>query len=115
MSRTRCRVSAGPASWSQSPTGPFKAEAAPIAGSFSIDPAVFGDTDNQTYVYFGGLWGGQLQRWKTGSYDPAAPEGSGLPDPWYGGAEGFEDTLAAVEAAVPGVLDEVRQLRPDRP
>ena len=44
-------------------------------------------------------------------HDPAAPEGSGLPDPWYGGPEGFEDTLAAVEAAIPGVLDEVRRLR----
>ena len=44
-------------------------------------------------------------------YDPAAPEGSGLPDPWYGGPEGFEETLAAVEAAMPGVLDEVRRLR----
>jgi protein-tyrosine phosphatase len=44
-------------------------------------------------------------------YDPDAPEGSGLPDPWYGGADGFEDTLAAVEAAMPGVLDEVRRLQ----
>jgi protein-tyrosine phosphatase len=44
-------------------------------------------------------------------YDPAAPEGSGLPDPWYGGPEGFEETLAAVEAAMPGVLDEVRRLQ----
>ncbi len=43
-------------------------------------------------------------------FDPRAPEGSGLPDPWYGGPEGFEETLAAVEAAVPGVLDEVRRL-----
>ncbi len=42
-------------------------------------------------------------------FDPAAEPGSGLPDPWYGGADGFEDTLAAVEAAVPGVLDEVRR------
>ena len=44
-------------------------------------------------------------------HDPAAPEGSGLPDPWYGGPEGFEETLAAVEAAMPGVLDEVRRLQ----
>lgn len=44
-------------------------------------------------------------------YDPAAPERSGLPDPWYGGAEGFEETLAAVEAAMPGVLDEIRRLQ----
>ncbi len=44
-------------------------------------------------------------------YDPDAPEGSGLPDPWYGGPEGFEDTLAAVEAAMPGVLDKVTELQ----
>lgn len=44
-------------------------------------------------------------------YDPDAPEGSGLPDPWYGGPEGFEETLAAVEAAMPGVLEEVRRLQ----
>lgn len=44
-------------------------------------------------------------------HDPAAECGSGLPDPWYGGAEGFEETLAAVEAAMPGVLDEVRRLQ----
>jgi protein-tyrosine phosphatase len=43
-------------------------------------------------------------------YDPEAPEGSGLPDPWYGGPEGFEDTLVAVEAAMPGLLEEVRRL-----
>ncbi|HEY0240926.1 MAG TPA: low molecular weight protein-tyrosine-phosphatase [Friedmanniella sp.] len=42
-------------------------------------------------------------------YDPAAEPGSGLPDPWYGGPEGFEETLAAVEAAMPGVLEEVRR------
>ncbi|MGI4875454.1 MAG: glycoside hydrolase family 43 protein [Janthinobacterium lividum] len=59
---------------SSSPSGPFKAEPLPIAGSYSIDPAVFTDTDGQAYLYFGGLWGGQLQRWKTGTYDPAAPD-----------------------------------------
>ncbi|MVN22619.1 glycoside hydrolase family 43 protein [Mucilaginibacter arboris] len=54
---------------SNKPTGPFKAEPKPIAGSFSIDPAVFTDTDGSTYMYFGGIWGGQLQRWKDGKYD----------------------------------------------
>ena len=44
-------------------------------------------------------------------HDPDAPDGSGLPDPWYGGPEGFEETLAAVEAAMPGVLEEVRRLQ----
>ena len=57
---------------SKSPTGPFTAEAEPIRGSFSIDPAVFTDRDGASYMYFGGIWGGQLQRWATGTFDPAA-------------------------------------------
>ena len=44
-------------------------------------------------------------------YDPEAEPGSGVPDPWYGTADGFYDTLAAVEAAMPGVLDRVRALQ----
>ena len=44
-------------------------------------------------------------------YDPAAEPGSGVPDPWYGSAAGFEDTLEMIEAAVPGVLDRVRDLQ----
>lgn len=54
---------------SSSPTGPFKAEPKPITGSFSIDPAVFKDTDGNYYMYFGGIWGGQLQRWTKGQYN----------------------------------------------
>ncbi|GAA4383975.1 glycoside hydrolase family 43 protein [Hymenobacter koreensis] len=54
---------------STSPTGPFNADSKPIPGSFSIDPAVFTDTDGQSYLYFGGIWGGQLQRWRTAAYD----------------------------------------------
>ncbi|HYG18865.1 MAG TPA: glycoside hydrolase family 43 protein [Ohtaekwangia sp.] len=54
---------------SSSPAGPFKAEAKPIKGSYSIDPAVFKDTDGKHYMYFGGIWGGQLQRWSKGKYD----------------------------------------------
>lgn len=54
---------------SKSPIGPFKAEPEPIKGSFSIDPAVFKDTDGSYYMYFGGIWGGQLQRWATGTYE----------------------------------------------
>ena len=55
---------------SNSPTGPFKPEAEPIKNSFSIDPSVFQDDDGEYYMYFGGIWGGQLQRWATGSYTP---------------------------------------------
>ena len=54
---------------SSSPVGPFKAEANYIQGSYSIDPAVFEDDDKKAYVYFGGLWGGQLEKWQTGSFD----------------------------------------------
>jgi len=54
---------------SKSPAGPFKPEAKPIEGSYSIDPAVFTDTDGKTYMYLGGIWGGQLQRWHTGTYN----------------------------------------------
>jgi hypothetical protein len=52
-----------------SPTGPFTPEPQYIEGSFSIDPAVLVDDDGQAYMYFGGLSGGQLECWKTGSYD----------------------------------------------
>ncbi len=44
-------------------------------------------------------------------YDPGAEPGSGVPDPWYGTADGFYDTLTAVEAAMLGVLDRVRELQ----
>jgi beta-xylosidase len=54
---------------SSSPAGPFKAQPKPIEGSFSIDPAVFTDTDGNSYMYFGGIWGGQLQRWASGKYE----------------------------------------------
>lgn len=59
---------------STTPSGPFKAEPKPIEGSFSIDPAVFKDDDGSFYIYFGGIWGGQLQRWQTGRYDSTAKD-----------------------------------------
>lgn len=55
---------------SKSPTGPFRAQPEPIKGSFSIDPAVFRDDDGKHYMYFGGIWGGQLQKWANGAFDP---------------------------------------------
>jgi hypothetical protein len=62
---------------SQRPEGPFEPRPEPIAGSFSIDPCAFIDDDGQAYLYFGGIWGGQLQRWQTGKYDPNGKEPSG--------------------------------------
>ena len=49
---------------SNRPEGPFVAEDNPVKGSYSIDPCVFGDEDGSYYMYFGGLWGGQLQRYR---------------------------------------------------
>ena len=59
---------------SHSPAGPFTPQPQPIKGSFSIDPAVFENEDGHHLLYFGGIWGGQLQRWRTGAFN-AAGEG----------------------------------------
>lgn len=63
------------------PQGPFKPDPEPIAGSYSIDPASYVDDDGQAYLYFGGIWGGQLQCWTTGKFDskwsgPQEPTGN---------------------------------------
>ncbi|PHQ29269.1 glycoside hydrolase family 43 protein [Leeuwenhoekiella nanhaiensis] len=50
---------------SDKPEGPFKPLDAPMKGSFSIDPCIF-EEDGKHYMYFGGLWGGQLQRYRDG-------------------------------------------------
>lgn len=62
---------------SDSPIGPFKAEPLAIEGSYSIDPAVFEDEDGSYYMYFGGIWGGQLQKYRNNVYD----EANELPQP----------------------------------
>lgn len=43
------------------------------------------------------------------SFDPSAPEGAEVPDPYYGGDDGFEDVLEMIERSVPGLLDWVRE------
>ena len=68
---------------SDSPTGPFVPQPDPIRGSYSIDPAIL-EEDGKYYMYFGGLWGGQLQRYK----DNKALESAYLP-------EGKEQALPA--------------------
>ncbi|SHH89450.1 glycoside hydrolase family 43 protein [Flavobacterium defluvii] len=54
---------------SDSPIGPFLPEPEAIKGSYSIDPAVFEDTDGKHYIYFGGIWGGQLQKYRNNKFD----------------------------------------------
>jgi hypothetical protein len=48
---------------SDQPEGPFIPQSDPIRGSYSIDPCILEDK-GAYYMYFGGLWGGQLQRYR---------------------------------------------------
>jgi len=48
---------------SDKPEGPFVAQPDPIRGSYSIDPCILED-NGEYYMYWGGLWGGQLQRYR---------------------------------------------------
>lgn len=61
---------------SDRPEGPFIPQENPIKGSYSIDPAVL-EEDGAYYMYFGGLWGGQLQRYRNNKALESAilPEG----------------------------------------
>ena len=45
------------------PEGPFVPQPDPIRGSYSIDTCVW-EEDGAHYIYFGGIWGGQLQRYR---------------------------------------------------
>ena len=45
------------------PEGPFIPQPDPIRGSYSIDPCIL-EENGEYYMYFGGLWGGQLQRYR---------------------------------------------------
>lgn len=65
------------------PEGPFVPQPDPIRGSYSIDVAVLKDDvpadgtgKPAYYFYFGGIWGGQLQRYK----DNKALENAHLPE-----------------------------------
>ena len=60
---------------SDKPEGPFVPQSDPIKGSFTIDPAVLEDNATDFYIYFGGLWGGQLQRYRNNKAieNPAEP------------------------------------------
>ena len=59
---------------SKRPEGPFVPQESHILGSFSIDPAVLVDDDDKAYIYFGGLWGGQLEKWQNNSYQSDASD-----------------------------------------
>jgi protein-tyrosine phosphatase len=43
------------------------------------------------------------------SFDPASPPGAAVPDPYNGGADGFEHVLDLCEAACEGLLEHLRR------
>lgn len=43
------------------------------------------------------------------SFDPAAPTGAPVPDPYYGGDDGFEHVLDLCEAACSGLIAHLRR------
>ena len=93
---------------SDRPEGPFVPESSYIEGSYSIDPAVFVDDDVSVYVYNGGLWGGQLEKWQTGKFDPdgVGPKGD---EPAIGPlcAKMSDDMLSFVDKPIHiSILDE---------
>ena len=57
------------------PCGPFVPQPDPMRGSYSIDVCVF-EENGEHYFYFGGIWGGQLQRYRD---NKALDTGSTLP------------------------------------
>lgn len=97
---------------SDSPVGPFIAEPEAIEGSYSIDPAVFCDDDGSYYMYFGGIWGGQLQNYRNNVYDVNHQEPSGnelalkpIMAKLSADMKSFDETVKEIE-----ILDENGQL-----
>ena len=96
---------------SDKPYGPFVPEKHPIPGSYSMDPAVFTE-DGVYYMYFGGIWGGQLQRYRNnkaleaacipGDNEPAlCPKIVRLSDDMLGFAEEPRDVIILDENGKP--------------
>ena len=42
------------------------------------------------------------------SFDPDSPVSAGVPDPYYGGPDGFTEVLTMIRAAMPGLVQHVR-------
>jgi protein-tyrosine phosphatase len=42
------------------------------------------------------------------SFDPQSPAGAGVPDPYYGGPDGFDEVFDICEAACRGLLDHLK-------
>ncbi|KAK6380842.1 hypothetical protein LTS17_005043 [Exophiala oligosperma] len=94
---------------SDKPSGPFKPDPEPIPGSYSIDPASFVDDDNRAYLYFGGIWGGQLQCWKDNqTFDPSK---SGPQEPTGADVPALSCRVARLSEDMHSFAEEVRQIQ----
>ena len=80
----------------EKPAGPFIPQPTPMAGIFSIDPHVFKDEDGTQYMYYGGLWGGQMEKWQTGEFVSGAPANQ----PGTDGPQGDEPALQSYMAVL---------------
>jgi len=85
------------------PEGPYVAEPGPIAGTYSMDPTAFRDADGTHYLLWGGLWGGQLQRYRDDRYDPA----HGLPAP---GERALGPRIARLEPGMTALAEPSREV-----
>jgi len=47
-------------------------------------------------------------------FDDSVAKGASVPDPYYGGADGFDDVFAICQRACRGLLDSLRPSRPIR-
>ena len=97
------------------PEGPFAPEDGYIPGTYSIDPAVLVDDDDarSAYLYFGGLWGGQLQCYQQGG-------GSGGADPvfdeaWSGPREPSGEGVYALGPRVARLAGDMKTLAAPSP
>jgi len=77
------------------PEGPFIPQNDPMRGSYSIDTCIF-EENGQYFMYFGGIWGGQLQRYRD---NKALENGATFP----------EDDQPAIPARVVKLSDDMLQ------
>ncbi|MEV4099247.1 low molecular weight protein-tyrosine-phosphatase [Nonomuraea sp. NPDC049649] len=63
------------------------------------------DRDNRAFLSRMAPSGVEVRLFR--SFDPQAPAGAEVPDPYYGGEEGFTEVLALVEAASQGIAKHI--------
>jgi protein-tyrosine phosphatase len=86
--------------WASSLSGGWSAAAGPAAGgSRSSDPVKIGSAEGEPHL-------AELRLLR--EFDPAAgPDRLDVPDPYYGSLAGFEECLAMVQDAMPGLLSHI--------